>query len=125
MLELRAIGSQASETVRPTISDRCSHSSAPAAGAISKDLRAGTSHEWRPDGWGRKDESRMAVGTVKWFNPDKGYGFIAREDGEDLFVHFSEIQMEGFKTLSEGQEVQFEVTTGQNGKLQASNVRSA
>jgi len=65
----------------------------------------------------------MAVGTVKWFNPDKGYGFIAREDGEDLFVHFSEIQMEGFKTLTEGEEVQFEVTTGQNGKLQASNVR--
>jgi CspA family cold shock protein len=67
----------------------------------------------------------MATGTVKWFNPDKGYGFIAREDGEDLFVHYSEIQMEGFKTLQEGQEVQFEITTGQNGKLQASNVRSA
>jgi CspA family cold shock protein len=67
----------------------------------------------------------MAVGTVKWFNPDKGYGFIAREDGEDLFVHYSEIEMEGFKTLTEGQEVQFEITTGQNGKLQASNVRKA
>ena len=67
----------------------------------------------------------MAVGTVKWFNPDKGYGFIAREDGDDLFVHFSEIQMEGFKTLTEGQEVQFDITTGQNGKLQASNVRKA
>lgn len=67
----------------------------------------------------------MATGTVKWFNPDKGYGFIAREDGEDLFVHYSEIEMEGFKTLQEGQEVQFEITTGQNGKLQASNVRKA
>ena len=66
----------------------------------------------------------MAEGTVKWFNPDKGYGFISREDGEDLFVHFSEIQMEGFKTLEEGQAVVFEVTTGQNGKQQASNVRS-
>lgn len=65
---------------------------------------------------------RMAEGTVKWFNPDKGYGFISREDGEDLFVHFSEIQSEGFKTLDEGQAVSFEVTTGQNGKLQASNV---
>jgi CspA family cold shock protein len=74
---------------------------------------------------GREDEWHMAVGTVKWFNPDKGYGFVSREDGEDLFVHYSEIQMEGFKTLSEGQEVEFEVTTGQNGKLQASNVRSA
>ncbi len=67
----------------------------------------------------------MASGTVKWFNPEKGYGFIAREDGEDLFVHYSEIDMEGFKTLDEGQEVVFEVTTGQNGKLQASSVRKA
>ncbi len=67
----------------------------------------------------------MASGTVKWFNPDKGYGFIAREDGDDLFVHYSEIQMEGFKTLTEGQEVVFDITEGQNGKLQASNVRKA
>ena len=64
----------------------------------------------------------MAEGTVKSFNPEKGYGFISQEDGEDLFVHFSEIQMDGFKTLDEGQRVSFEVTTGQNGKLQASNV---
>lgn len=64
----------------------------------------------------------MAEGTVKWFNPDKGYGFISREDGDDLFVHFSEIQMEGFKTLDEGDKVTFDITTGQNGKLQASNV---
>jgi CspA family cold shock protein len=64
----------------------------------------------------------MPEGTVKWFNPDKGYGFISREDGDDLFVHFSEIQGEGFKTLDEGQAVSFEVTQGQNGKLQASNV---
>lgn len=53
----------------------------------------------------------MAEGTVKWFNPDKGYGFISREDGDDLFVHFSEIQMDGFKTLDEGDKVNFEVTT--------------
>jgi len=64
----------------------------------------------------------MAEGTVKWFNPDKGYGFISPEDGDDVFVHFSEIQGDGFKTLDEGQAVSFEVTTGQNGKLQASNV---
>ena len=64
----------------------------------------------------------MPEGTVKWFNPDKGYGFISREDGDDLFVHFSEIQGEGFKTLDEGQAVSFEITQGQNGKLQASNV---
>ena len=73
---------------------------------------------------GRKKERHdMAQGTVKWFNPDKGYGFISREDGDDLFVHYSEIQMDGFKTLDEGQAVEFDVTTGQNGKLQASNVR--
>ena len=64
----------------------------------------------------------MAEGTVKWFNPDKGYGFISREDGDDLFA---EIQMDGFKTLDEGDKVNFEVTTGQNGKLQASNVTKA
>lgn len=64
----------------------------------------------------------MAEGVVKWFNPEKGYGFISQNDGEDLFVHFSEIQTDGFKTLDEGQRVSFEVTTGQNGKLQASNV---
>ena len=64
----------------------------------------------------------MATGTVKWFNPEKGYGFISQNDGEDLFVHFSEIKMDGFKTLDEGAAVAFDVTTGQNGKLQASNV---
>lgn len=67
----------------------------------------------------------MATGKVKWFNPDKGFGFIEREDGEDLFVHFSEIQMDGFKTLEEGAAVQFDVTEGRNGKAQASNVRNA
>ena len=64
----------------------------------------------------------MAEGIVKWFNPEKGYRFISQDQGEDLFVHFSEIKMDGFKTLDEGQRVSFEVTTGQNGKLQASNV---
>ena len=65
----------------------------------------------------------MAEGTVKLFNAAKGYGFISREDGDDLFVHFREIQDEGFKTLDEGQKVSFDVTQGQNGKMQASNVR--
>ncbi|MBR2522484.1 MAG: cold-shock protein [bacterium] len=64
----------------------------------------------------------MARGKVKWFNAEKGYGFISREDGDDLFVHYSEIQCEGYKTLDEGAEVEFDITTGQNGKLQASNV---
>ncbi len=65
----------------------------------------------------------MTQGKVKWFNPEKGYGFIEREGGDDLFVHFSEIQMEGFKTLYENQIVDFDITDGQNGKQQASNVR--
>jgi cold shock protein len=65
----------------------------------------------------------MAKGTVKWFNPDKGYGFISQESGDDVFAHFSEIQGEGFKTLDEGQAVEFEVTTGNNGKQQAVNIR--
>ncbi|MBQ3300954.1 MAG: cold-shock protein [Eggerthellaceae bacterium] len=64
----------------------------------------------------------MAQGTVKWFNPEKGYGFISQEGGEDLFVHWSEILMDGYKTLDEGAAVEFEITTGDNGKLQASNV---
>ncbi len=66
----------------------------------------------------------MAEGTVKWFNADKGYGFIEREDGDDLFVHFSEIQSEGFKSLDEGQAVSFTEATGQNGKQQATQVRA-
>ena len=64
----------------------------------------------------------MAEGTVKWFNYEKGYGFISQKDGEDLFVHFSEIKMDGYKTLDEGQAVSFDVVTGRDGKLQASNV---
>ena len=58
---------------------------------------------------------------MKWFNDAKGYGFIQREDGEDVFVHFTAIQSDGFKTLAEGQEVEFEVLNGQKGP-QASNV---
>ena len=66
----------------------------------------------------------MATGTVKWFNDSKGFGFITPEDGgEDLFALFSAINMSGFKTLKEGQKVQFEVTQGPKGK-QASNIQS-
>jgi CspA family cold shock protein len=60
-------------------------------------------------------------GTVKWFNAEKGYGFIQVEGGEDVFVHFSAIQGEGFKTLEEGQAVEFEITDGNRGP-QAANV---
>jgi CspA family cold shock protein len=62
-------------------------------------------------------------GTVKWFNASKGFGFIQRQSGEDVFVHFSAIQADGYKTLNEGQAVEFEVTKGPKG-LQASNVTS-
>lgn len=60
-------------------------------------------------------------GKVKWFNPDKGFGFIEREDGGDVFVHFSAIQSDGFKTLEEGQSVEFDVVDGNRGP-QAANV---
>ncbi len=64
----------------------------------------------------------MAEGTVKWFSNEKNYGFISSEDGEDLFVHFSEIKMDGYKTLNEGERVSFDVGSGKDGKPQAINV---
>ncbi len=64
----------------------------------------------------------MEQGTVKWFNDAKGYGFVSRSNGEDVFVHFSAIQSAGFKSLQEGQAVQFEVVKGPKG-LQADNVQ--
>ena len=64
----------------------------------------------------------MATGTVKWFSDDKGYGFITREDGDDVFVHYSAIDGSGFRTLAEGATVEFEVTQGPKG-AQADNVR--
>ena len=60
-------------------------------------------------------------GTVKWFNADKGFGFISQENGDDLFVHYSEIQSDGYRSLDEGSKVEFEITKGQKG-LQASAV---
>ena len=66
----------------------------------------------------------MAKGKVKWFSNQKGYGFITREDGKDVFVHYSAITGDGYKSLEEGQEVEFEVTQGPKG-LQASNVTVA
>ena len=67
-----------------------------------------------------KEVVRM-TGKVKWFNAEKGFGFIEREDGDDVFVHFSAIEGEGFKTLEEGQEVEFEIVEGNRGP-QAANV---
>jgi cold shock protein len=65
----------------------------------------------------------VSQGTVKWFSNEKGYGFIARADGEDLFVHFSAIEGDGYRTLHEGQEVEFEIVDGPKGQ-QAANVRA-
>jgi CspA family cold shock protein len=73
---------------------------------------------------GRDREAKQLPqeGTVKWFSNEKGYGFIARNGGDDVFVHFTAIEMEGYKTLVEGQAVEFEITDGPKGP-QASNVR--
>ncbi len=65
----------------------------------------------------------MATGTVKWFSGEKGYGFISRDDGDDVFVHFSAIEGDGYRNLEEGQAVEFEVTQGPKG-LQATSVRA-
>jgi len=72
-------------------------------------------HEWK--------ESVLATGTVKWFNAEKGYGFISREGGADVFVHYSAIEGAGYRSLEEGQRVEFEVTSGPKGD-QAQNVRA-
>jgi len=64
----------------------------------------------------------VATGTVKWFNAEKGYGFISQPEGADVFVHFSAIQTNGYRTLEEGQQVEFEVQTGPKG-LQAASVK--
>jgi CspA family cold shock protein len=64
----------------------------------------------------------MATGTVKWFNAEKGFGFIEREDGDDVFVHYSAIQKDGYRTLEEGQRVEFDVGPGRKGE-EAQNVR--
>jgi CspA family cold shock protein len=70
----------------------------------------------------RRREKRVATGTVKFFNAEKGYGFISREQGDDVFVHFSNIQGSGYRTLEQGQRVEFDVAPGRKGE-EAQNVR--
>jgi CspA family cold shock protein len=71
----------------------------------------------------QKRESSVATGKVKWFNSEKGFGFIEREGGADVFVHFSAITMDGYKSLEEGQAVEFDVAPGRKGE-EAQNVRA-
>ena len=74
-----------------------------------------------PEDEDAKGERRMAQGTVKWFNAEKGYGFISQDDGDDVFVHYSAIAGDGFRSLEEGQRVEFTITQGQKGP-QAENI---
>ena len=72
--------------------------------------------------FGSREEKQVATGTVKFFNTEKGYGFISREQGDDVFVHYSNIKGEGYKSLQEGQRVEFDVAPGRKGE-EAQNVR--
>jgi CspA family cold shock protein len=80
-----------------------------------------TARPGSPDGPSLFKEEEVPEGTVKWFSNEKGFGFIEREGGEDVFVHFSQIKQDGYKTLEQGQRVSFEITEGPKG-LQAADV---
>jgi CspA family cold shock protein len=108
------------------------HAAAPRRGELDKGSGRSYIGPRKPDGLPstqcrnvdritRQETARMARGKVKWFNDAKGYGFIEQDGGEDVFVHFSAIAMDGFKTLAEGQMVEFEIKTGDKG-LHAANV---
>jgi cold shock protein len=73
---------------------------------------------------GPRGDADVATGVVKWFNAEKGYGFISQDGGQDVFVHFSAIQKQGYRTLTEGEKVEFDVKQGDKG-LQAVDVRAA
>src|SRR5436190_15739652 len=96
-------------------SPRCPNRRRPPLYSLRRAVRSTTAHEER-------EEKALATGTVKFFNAEKGYGFISREQGEDVFVHFSAIQGDGYKTLDEGQRVEFDVAQGRKGQ-EAQNVR--
>jgi CspA family cold shock protein len=89
--------------------------------ALQRDLPA-LSNKFQRIFQQKEHSTTMETGTVKWFNDAKGYGFISRQNGEDVFVHFSAIQANGFRSLQEGQQVQFDVVKGPKG-WQAENVK--
>src|SRR5882724_4675790 len=89
----------------------------------ARDLPAKNPESFSATSKKKETSTIMETGTVKWFNDAKGYGFISRQNGEDVFVHFSAIQAGGFKSLQEGQTVQFDVTKGPKG-WQAENVQA-
>jgi cold shock protein len=78
-------------------------------------LPSATGRSRQRRGYGRVRKCAVAQGTVKWFNSEKGYGFIAVDGGQDVFVHFTAIDMEGYKTLDDGARVEFEIAQGQKG----------
>ena len=88
----------------------------------ARDLPAEESESFSATSEEKEQCNNMETGTVKWFNDAKGYGFISRQNGEDVFVHFSAIQASGFRSLQEGQQVQFDVVKGPKG-WQAENVK--
>ena len=88
---------------------------------IKTSIRARQERYWLSQCFSNSERRADMTGKVKWFSADKGYGFISRADGDDVFVHFSSIQGEGYKTLNEGQEVEFDIVEGARGP-QADNV---
>ena len=88
-----------------------------------RDLPAEVQRKFSATSTQRKQSNTLETGTVKWFNDAKGYGFISRQNGEDVFVHFSAIQSGGFRSLQEGQQVSFDVVKGPKG-WQAENVKA-
>lgn len=123
---MRAMNPTKRQMVAIPIDSHCGITDGSAHGAMTSLCTASCAHRSRTPAGDKthKGENKMVNGTVKWFNYSKGFGFIEQENGEDFFVHFTAIQGDGFKSLSEADAVTFDVTSGAKG-LQASNVNKA